>query len=70
MLQWSDDPVRDWDRYCEQQERDMERCPVCASCGDRILDEYCYKGDDGDYYCKDCFEDMYRVETPVYDEEY
>ena len=48
----------------------MERCPVCASCGERIFDEYCYKGDDGDYYCKDCFEDMYRVETPVYDEEY
>ena len=66
MLQWSDDPVRDWDRYCEQQEQDAERCPKCAMCGEPIFDEYCYK-DDGEYYCKDCFEDMYRVENPFYE---
>lgn len=70
MLNWSDDPVRDWDRYCDWQEKQMEKYPICASCEERILDDYCYLDDDGYYYCEKCFEDMHRVETPVYDEEY
>lgn len=24
VLQWTDDPIRDWDRYCEQQEESEE----------------------------------------------
>lgn len=63
----SDDPVRDWDRYCEYQEREMSRYPRCAKCGERILDEYCYE-EDGEYFCDDCFDKLHRVETPVFDE--
>ena len=36
---WSDDPLRDFDRWSEEQERREKACPICACCGDRITDE-------------------------------
>ena len=52
---------------CEAQEREMARYPICAKCGERILDEFCYE-EDGEYFCDDCFDKLHRVETPVFDE--
>ena len=41
---WTDDPVRDAERYEEEKEKRlqemMEQLPVCDDCGNRIEDEY------------------------------
>lgn len=37
-MMWADDPLRDFDRWSEAQEKTMCRYPVCAGCGDRITE--------------------------------
>ena len=60
---WTDDPVRDWDRHCEEQERWLAKLPKCDSCGDAI-DEYMYVIDD-EVLCENCMNDLYRKEVCV-----
>lgn len=59
---WTDDPVRDYDRYCSDLEERMKRLPLCDCCGERITDEY-YWQIKGTRYCERCLRD-YRRETP------
>ena len=56
---YSDNPIRDYDRYCEEQEREMERYPECCDCGKRITDDFVYYIF-GDIYCEECMKDEYR----------
>lgn len=62
---YTDNPARDWDAYCEEQERELERRPVCACCGERIQDDYFYDIN-GENICPECLEDYYRKETENY----
>lgn len=59
---WTDDPVRDYDRYCSDLEERMKRLPVCDCCGERITDEY-YWVIKGTRYCERCLRD-FRHDTP------
>lgn len=59
---YSDNPIRDYDRYCEEQEREMEKYPECAVCGKRITDDFLYHIN-GDIYCLECMEDEFRRPT-------
>ena len=50
---YSDDPVRDAERWIAEQERRLELLPKCASCGQPIQTEeaVCV---DGAFYCEEC----------------
>ena len=63
---WTDDPIRDWDRHCEQQERELAKRQICNECGHPITDDYCYNIN-GEYICESCMNSYYMVETPVED---
>lgn len=65
-MTWTDDPIRDWDRHCEQQERELAKLPVCSECDEPITSDYCYYIN-GEYICEDCMRNYYMVETPVED---
>ena len=52
-MYYSDNPARDYDNYCAQQDRELSRHPKCIYCGEPIQDEKLYVID-GDFICKDC----------------
>ena len=51
-----------WEIHNAEQERRLERCPICANCGEHIQDGYYYFIDDGKV-CRDCLESDYRREV-------
>ncbi len=63
---YSDDPVADYARYCEEQERQMAKLPVCDCCGNRITDET-YYDIHGEILCEECLTDKYRKWVDDYD---
>lgn len=64
-MMWTDDPVRDWDRYCEAQEREAEKYPACQKCGATLYsDVYTI---DNKVLCDDCTFDLYAEDADVYD---
>ena len=60
---WTDDPIRDWDRHCEEQEIWLAKLPKCDSCG-AALDEYVYVIND-EVLCESCMNDLYRKEVEI-----
>ena len=52
-MRYTDDPPSDWDAFCMEQEREMQRLPICIECNERILDDMCYDFGDGPI-CDDC----------------
>lgn len=63
QMMWTDDPIRDYDRYCAEQEREMERLPRCSECDEPITDDFCYYIN-GEYICEECMKD-YLIDTPA-----
>lgn len=59
------DPAREWDKHCEQQEKELAKRQKCSECDEPIMTDYCHYIN-GEYICDDCME-QYRVETPVED---
>ena len=57
MMFYSDDPVRDYDRYCDEQERWLKKLPVCCECEEHIQQESAVRID-GEWYCDACLDDM------------
>lgn len=62
---WSDDPHKDYDRYDAARQRELDRLPKCANCGEPIQDEYCYSFD-GDLFCPECLNEHHRKRTENY----
>ena len=62
------DPAREWDKHCEEQEREAEKRPLCCLCNQHILEEFCYEVIDGEYICEACMESRCRVGTPIIDD--
>lgn len=60
---WTDDPARDYDRYCAEQEQLAERLPVCEGCGERIYDDYYWQFGD-EVFCENCAKRLFRKITP------
>ena len=54
---YTDDPVRDFDRHCAEQERQLEKLPVCCDCGEHIQQEDAVVID-GNWYCDDCLDNL------------
>lgn len=62
---WSDDPVRDAERYFAEQDRQLERLPVCSYCEEPIQDEHFYLIN-GDAYCESCLDNHFRKHIEDY----
>jgi len=56
---FTDDPVADYDRYCNEQQKELDRLPECGECGEKIMDEYCFEVN-GEYICEHCMEENHR----------
>ena len=65
---YSDDPAADFAAYDREQERLLERRPVCRKCGEHIQDEH-YFYIEGNIWCEDCMVEEFRrsVEGDFYD---
>jgi len=61
----TDNPVADWDAYCAEEERELERLPKCSECGERITDDECWVVND-EIYCPECAEKNFRKWTEDY----
>lgn len=68
MLFYSDDPVRDAERWIEEQERRKARLPICARCGEPIQDENLWDID-GNLYCPECARYEFEQDTNNYIED-
>ncbi len=50
---YSDDPIRDFEQKDRDNQKKLERKPVCCLCEEHIQDEYAYR-DGEDWYCEEC----------------
>lgn len=64
---YSDNPVRDHERYEAHRERRLNRLPRCSECGYPIQDEECYEIN-GELICPSCMEENHRKRTDDYTE--
>ena len=52
-MNWSDNPIKDYDNWDYEQQLKEAACPVCNDCGDPITGEK-YWEFHGLYYCEGC----------------
>lgn len=52
-MHYTDDPLRDFRRWSEEQEEKLNKRPECCMCFGHIQDEYGYYLN-GEWYCEDC----------------
>ena len=56
---WSDDPIKDAERYIAKQEKQLSKLPKCADCGERVQDDFYFEIND-EVICPDCLDSHYR----------
>lgn len=61
---YTDDPIRDFEVYSDEQDKKLENLPICAECEERIQGDMCYEIN-GEYICEECM-DLHRICTPEY----
>lgn len=54
---FTDDPIKDFERYDRRQTEQMRKLPVCHCCKEPITSDYAYRWDDA-WYCKACKDDL------------
>lgn len=54
-----------WEAHEQEQERQLEKLPVCEVCGNPIQDEHLYLIND-EFVCPACLERDFRKETDDY----
>lgn len=64
-MRWTDDPVRDYDRYQEEQDEYNEKLPVCSMCDKHITDDHLYDIND-EVICEKCLKDNFRKNVEDY----
>lgn len=62
---YSDDPVRDFDRYDAMTAQKEAQLPKCEKCGEPINDDI-YFEIDGEILCEECMHDRYGRSTEDY----
>lgn len=65
-MQYTDDPIADFNAYDRELQEWRDSLPVCANCGEPIQDDYYYEIE-GENVCSDCLYDycdeQYRVKN-------
>nr|DAL88883.1 MAG TPA: hypothetical protein [Caudoviricetes sp.] len=64
-MMWTDDPIADAERYAAEQDRRLDKLPVCCECGEPIQDDFCYEIND-DLICEGCMNTYYRKSVDDY----
>lgn len=64
-MSYTDDPLLDFDRFDREQQKRLDRLPVCADCGEAVQDDHFYLINDA-VICPDCMESGYRKEIDDY----
>ena len=62
FMSYTDDPVRDYDNYCREQEKAMAQLPTCCECDYKITDEIYFEFN-GECICERCLTDNHRKFT-------
>lgn len=62
---YTDDPIRDYDRYEAEQEAKLKRLPKCSQCHNPIDADFYYEVDCY-LFCEDCLNDVYRHPIEMY----
>ena len=57
MIFLSNDPIADFERYDAEQQKLLEKLPVCYCCDEPIQQEQAVRID-GFWYCDGCLDDM------------
>lgn len=65
MEHYTDNPVADYDRFAADQEKELNRLPLCSECGERIQDDECWVIND-EIYCPECAEELFCKWTEDY----
>lgn len=65
MCYRTDDPVRDAERYIDEQEKALEKLPKCSCCKHHIQDDYLYEIND-ELICEECLEQNFRKRIEDY----
>lgn len=61
----TDDPVADFALWDAEQQKQLERLPECANCGEPIMADHFYEIE-GVQVCPDCMDSDYRRDTYDY----
>lgn len=56
-MTWTDDPVADYMRYDAEQQKELEKYPICSRCEEPIVQEDAVKIGN-DWYCDRCLDEM------------
>lgn len=48
-----------WEAHDAEQERKLQKLPICSECDERIQSEHCYEIND-ELICPDCMEKNHR----------
>lgn len=56
---YTDDPIRDFERYDAEQERKLQMLPKCHECGEHIQQERAVHYN-GKWCCKECEYDFWH----------
>jgi formylmethanofuran dehydrogenase subunit E len=67
MMYRTDDPNADFNRWDNDQQKQLDRLPKCAECGEPIQDEECFEIDGG-LVCPECLKSNHRKWTSDYTE--
>ena len=59
-MPWTDNPLRDFERYDEERERILNSMPICCNCGEHTQGEFRYELPNGEVLCERCI-DGFRV---------
>lgn len=59
---YSDDPIKDHILHDAKQQKELEKLPKCAECGEPVRDDHYYLIND-EVICPDCLEANYRKDV-------
>lgn len=62
---YTDDPVKDYDRYDKEQQAKLDKLPRCSECDEPIQSEKCYEFND-ELICPECLENYHEKDTADY----
>ena len=62
---YTDDPVKDYDRYDAEQTTKFKQYPLCSYCCDPIFDDYLYEIND-EVICEECLNENFRKNVEDY----
>ncbi len=64
-MYYSDEPLKDFDRYDADQQAKLDKLPKCSDCGKSIQDEHFYLIND-EAICQNCLDSNYRKDIEDY----